>query len=204
MLSLPGSYLRNNKRSLLPLLVIFWIVLISSNGQQPSDSSSSCKLRCPSGIDCITGQVNHLSQFFENGTQISTSSNTYTNKWDGEHCNCPAGLTGLLCEVPYETCADGQHSCYNNGTCIPGQTDYFGNEQMFCDCTNAIDQQQGIRYVGKYCEHAVTIITDETDTTDTTTSENNKDSGTVSEAKSCAGDPDKFCLNDGVCNTQYP
>ena len=55
------------------------------------------------------------------------------------------GWTGILCDQKYETCTNQNgHECYNGGECILGLQDKYGNEQLFCDCSNA----KG--YVGKY------------------------------------------------------
>jgi len=91
----------------------------------------------------------------------------------------------------------------HGGQCIPGLIDDFGNEQLFCDCNNAVDED-GNRYgksyrvflyrplyscktqkltfylvtVGKFCEHQAKVY--------------------------CDDDERRFCVNDGECNSEYP
>jgi hypothetical protein len=60
--------------------------------------------------------------------------------------------------------------------CIPGRLDIYQNEQLFCDCTDALDEN-GNQYVGKFCEHV---------------------------SKENCGSDDQFCVNDGECNIQDP
>jgi hypothetical protein len=64
----------------------------------------------------------------------------------------------------------------NKGKCIPGVVDFYGNLQSFCDCSDAIDEE-GLNYVGKYCEHK--------------------------ETENCDIDG-LFCVNGGACNDAYP
>lgn len=60
--------------------------------------------------------------------------------------------------------------------CIPGLSDFFGNEQLFCDCSDALDEY-GNPFVGKYCE--------------------------VQSKEDC-GSEDLFCVNGGECNPAFP
>lgn len=153
----------------------------------PLDAQNeSCDLLCPTGTTCIIGAVDHPATLFDNSTLDGPlSSNDIT--WTGPHCLCPEGMTGLLCEIPYDSC-DEEHKCYNNGKCIPGQLDYFGNDQLFCDCEDAVDSTQGIVYVGKHCEHAVL----------------SSSKANSNEPNSCQENPNGFCLNGGTCNDKYP
>jgi len=67
--------------------------------------------------------------------------------------------------------------CYHGGQCVPGLSDKYGNDQLFCDCTSAI-ASDGTQYVGKYCETPFEQLCDQ--------------SG------------DTFCVNGGECNPSYP
>lgn len=56
-----------------------------------------------------------------------------------QHCNCPIGWTGVTCEVKYESC-DQHHPCFHGGECILGLVDRFENDQLFCNCDDAVDR----------------------------------------------------------------
>jgi hypothetical protein len=98
------------------------------------------------------------------------------------HCACPPGWTGIMCDHKYESCSDN-HECYHGGECLAGGlTDTFGNEQLFCDCNNAISSD-GTKYVGKYCETPFDKLCDIDD-----------DNASTGEL---------FCVNGGDCNPDY-
>jgi hypothetical protein len=129
-----------------------------------------CDLNCPQSAPCAFGEAELISQASAEGT---------TNI-DGMYCLCPPFLTGILCEVPFESCGDGQHVCLHGGICKSGVL-YDGNQHLYCDCSRAQDEKGNI-YVGKYCEVPLN-----------------------SDVQSCdENDPSKFCLNGGSCNQQYP
>merc|ERR1712232_1243399 len=95
------------------------------------------------------------------------------------YCECPYGWTGVKCDIIFESCSiteTDHHNCYHNGRCIPGLIDKYGHEQLFCDCSNAVDYNNN-QYVGKYCEHP--------------------------SVDYCA-DNKNFCVNGGSCNIDYP
>ena len=137
-----------------------------------------CDLDCPTaiGATCAYGDSPHIV--------LGTTNTTTSTNINGMHCSCPLLYTGLRCEVPYESCGDGQHECYHGGICRQGEVDDFGNVQLFCDCSTATggDDPTAV-FVGKYCQHS-----------------------TVSaESTKCdSSNQDTFCFNQGVCNTQYP
>ena len=75
---------------------------------------------------------------------------------DGKHCACTPNWTGLRCGTEYQSCFlafTKEQNCYNGGKCVPGLQDIYGNEQYYCDCSNA-KNDDGIEFVGKYCEKA--------------------------------------------------
>jgi hypothetical protein len=92
------------------------------------------------------------------------------------------GWTGLFCDKRFETC-DNQagHTCYHGGECIPGLEDKYGNEQLFCDCTNARGSD-GTKYVGKYCESPFEQVCN----------------------PGASDDELIFCVNGGECNPNFP
>jgi hypothetical protein len=95
------------------------------------------------------------------------------------HCDCPPGWTGLLCDRhKYVMCRENNsHSCYHGGKCVPGLADQYGNDQLFCDCSDVI-ATDGTKYVGKYCEMSFGQIYD-------------SDAGGL------------FCVNGGDFNPNY-
>jgi hypothetical protein len=152
---------------------------------------TNCQLACPFNRSCVNQTISQLPKLFDNKTTASLT-------WSGVHCDCPDGLTGLLCEVAYESCNNGEHICYNDGKCISGQIDYFGNEQMFCDCSGAVDVVQGLMYIGKYCEHAVVV------SNSNGMDEKGHLSGNDIVGSLCPNNADHFCVNGGKCNANYP
>ena len=149
--------------SFLAGLMLLASVTITTRAQD------DCTLACPIDAPCVSAQADfsHHSITLEHGT--------------GMHCSCPAGWTGLLCDHKYESCdSEGNHACYHGGECIAGLHDKYGNDQLFCDCTKAIDGVTGQKYVGKYCETPFDKV-----------------------CSSSEGE-DIFCVNGGDCNPDYP
>lgn len=120
-----------------------------------------CDLPCPNEAPCVFANV---------------GTSTYM------HCDCPLFRTGLQCELSYDSCSDSQHVCLHGGTCQTGLLDSYQNVQTFCNCDTAVDSN-GVLYIGKYCEHPSSQVTETSCTTQ---------------------NQDTFCLNGGVCNNQYP
>eukprot|EP00545_Synedropsis_sp_CCMP1620_P011500 CAMPEP_0119014572 /NCGR_PEP_ID=MMETSP1176-20130426/9979_1 /TAXON_ID=265551 /ORGANISM="Synedropsis recta cf, Strain CCMP1620" /LENGTH=673 /DNA_ID=CAMNT_0006967775 /DNA_START=195 /DNA_END=2216 /DNA_ORIENTATION=- len=138
-----------------------------------AQESNTCNLRCHEAAPCEMGDAdfsNHST--YDDGTALSFHSSSNIN---GMHCSCPHGWTGITCNRVYNSC-DGDHKCYNGGACIPGLTDYYGNEQLFCDCSHAMDED-GIPFVGKFCESA---------------------------SEMDCGSEGLYCANGGECNPNYP
>jgi hypothetical protein len=124
-----------------------------------------CTLNCPSDAPCQLGEADFSAHVID----METSHG-------GMHCGCPYGWTGVLCDHKYEAC-DTSHRCYHGGECVPGIQDKYGNDQLFCDCTEAV-ASDGTRFVGKYCETPFEKVCDETG--------------------------EHFCVNGGDCNPDYP
>jgi len=114
---------------------------------------------------------------------------------NGMHCACEKGWTGLRCATPYESCIysginDTGLTCYNGGKCLSGLADIYGNEQLYCDCSNA--SQTTINgnvttYVGKYCD-----IPNAAD-----------DYNHTHETDACNHEKTIFCVNGGSCKNNY-
>eukprot|EP00526_Cylindrotheca_closterium_P003340 CAMPEP_0113661244 /NCGR_PEP_ID=MMETSP0017_2-20120614/33324_1 /TAXON_ID=2856 /ORGANISM="Cylindrotheca closterium" /LENGTH=1467 /DNA_ID=CAMNT_0000575921 /DNA_START=83 /DNA_END=4486 /DNA_ORIENTATION=- /assembly_acc=CAM_ASM_000147 len=133
--------------------------------------SQECTLECPTDAPCQMGSADLAAHKISLGEDAPVHQN-------GMHCACPYGWTGILCDHKYESCDNSSgHKCYHGGECVPGMKDKFGNEQLFCDCINAVGSD-GTRYVGKYCE-------------------------TPSE-KLCDAEGKNFCVNGGDCNPDFP
>jgi hypothetical protein len=61
--------------------------------------------------------------------------------------------------------------------CIPGLEDFYENQQLFCDCSDAVDEN-GNPYVGKFCE--------------------------LPSKDNCGTEDDGlFCVNGGECNPSF-
>jgi hypothetical protein len=69
----------------------------------------------------------------------------------------------------------------HGGSCIPGLQDVYGNGQLYCDCTNAIETINAtlVTYVGKYCK--IPSIAD----------------ADTPETVACNTDKSIFCVNGG-------
>lgn len=99
----------------------------------------SKNLNCNHDASCIRGVANftvHLN-IPVNNTLVNADF-LATSQIDNQHCSCPIGWTGVTCEVKYESC-DQHHPCFHGGQCILGLNDRFGNDQLFCNCDNAVD-----------------------------------------------------------------
>jgi len=58
---------------------------------------------------------------------------------DGE-CQCDPNYSGADCSIPFETCEDGERTCFNGSTCVRNnQRDPNTNKYKYhCDCTKAV------------------------------------------------------------------
>jgi hypothetical protein len=77
----------------------------------------------------------------------------------GMYCSCPAGYTGLQCEIKFVVCGeDGvdTHTCFNGSDCVKERTD-TGSVFYRCEC-DAANSILDASYAGKFCEHASTIF----------------------------------------------
>ena len=101
-----------------------------------------------------------------------------TDSATNHHCRCNPGWTGVSCDVAFHACDGTTHKCYHGGECVLGLIDKYDNEQLYCNCDNAVDDD-GTQWVGKYCEQTSMVQCD-------------------------AINPGRFCLNGGQCNDEYP
>ena len=150
------------------------LLLVLAHYVVDSNQSSSCGLNCFDHGICQAGAANFsIHPTKANGAPLDIHVETQRN---GFHCRCNAGYTGLLCGVKYEDCSNSDHICYNGGKCILGLSDIYGNDQLYCDCSEAIDEH-GVPYVGKYCE--------------------------IPKTETCDEAGDFFCVNGGWCKSDY-
>lgn len=156
-----------------------------------SDSGSTeveCTLDCLNGSVCVKGNQSLVGHATQPSTGLALTFHEELHR-DGWHCDCPPGLTGLLCGETYENCNDGEHVCYNGGSCIPGLEDRYGNEQLYCNCETAIDKQNPTKqYKGKYCEQEIVIDVGECD-----------EGGVCQHGGTCKVSPDFHSLNPCDC-----
>lgn len=110
-------------------------------GQVPS----TCHLGCRNGGTCKIGASSWQKYYRGKGG--------WTNPFDLQHCECPTGYTGLLCENAGTPCGDD--SCRNGGSCIISSNP-DGSNKYFCDCTTAISSDGVKKYAGQYCENEAT------------------------------------------------
>lgn len=136
----------------------------------------SCCLQVTSGADCTLNCPNDAPCQIGAGDFSAHTTANIEQTYGSMHCGCPYGWTGVLCDHKYETC-DNNHKCYHGGECVPGMKDKYGNDQLFCDCSNAV-MSDGTKYVGKYCETPFEKI--------------------------CDDEGNDFCVNGGDCNPEYP
>ena len=185
--------------------------------QTNENNNVDCPLVCMNGSICMEGDQSTEGHGMDPTTGGPLEFHEETNR-NGWFCNCQQGWTGLQCELGFESCNDGQHVCYHGGKCIPGLEDEYGNEQLYCDCDDAIDPDQPTkRFTGKYCEEVIPNISECDERTETC-----KNGGVCnhvpedSELEPCECQPgfrgkyceyvedsvpgcSKECLNGGVC-----
>lgn len=73
---------------------------------------------------------------------------------DGE-CQCEPNYTGVDCSIPYETCEDGERTCFNGSTCVRNNhRDATTNKYKYhCDCTKALGTSA---FAGLQCRQQAT------------------------------------------------
>jgi hypothetical protein len=96
---------------------------------------------------------------------------------DLQHCICPKGWFGVLCDKKVELCNDGQHVCLNGAKCVFDDDD----ERWGCNCDPA--QTADSRYAGAYCQHKASEYC------------------TLDDMPGLGDDNMAFCVNGGMCLT---
>jgi hypothetical protein len=135
------------------------------------NNDDACTLNCPLDAPCVFGEITTTRLGSTTYITASDDASSSTTKRQ-QHCACPPGWTGIMCDTKYESCSSVD-KCFHGGKCVAGAAvDEFGNSQLVCDCSTA---QSTTKYVGKYCEHAM-------------------------EQQCDVQNPDLFCVNGGECN----
>lgn len=104
---------------------------------------TKCQLGCENGGQCQLGASTW--HHFYRGFQTSYGQ-SWQNPLDLQHCECPEGFTGTLCEIRGEKC--GSDYCHHNGKCVQKETTN-GPVEHYCDCSET-------KHAGEFCEHEPT------------------------------------------------
>jgi hypothetical protein len=115
---------------------------------------TNCQLGCENGGQCHLG-ASTWQHYYRGFTTAYGQS--WTNPLDLQHCTCPEGYTGTLCEIRGVKC--GSDYCHNNGKCVRMESASAGANggstvvvaENYCDCT-------GTDHAGEFCEHAATTF----------------------------------------------
>lgn len=103
-----------------------------------------CSLDCANGGVCAKGLQDYgiLNQFSPGAQHIIDQSSNENL----EHCKCPEGFTGLLCERRAELCGDdARHVCFHGAECIQDSQNNWS-----CNCLPST--------AGEYCQHQDPVI----------------------------------------------
>ena len=149
------------------------------NSETPTDASK-CDLQCKNGGKCRVGAKDNslFSQF--RGMGLEKFANITHLNW--EHCVCPDGFFGIMCEHQLEVCPGGQHVCLHGSKCKPIDETQPGDKTHFCDCEDAGNDALQ-KFAGKFCQYESTDIC------------------TKTNGKPGTGKADyAFCVNNGRCN----
>ena len=70
-------------------------------------------------------------------------------------CQCEPNYSGADCSIPFETCEDGERTCFNGSTCVRNnKRDPVTNKYKYhCDCTKAVGVSS---YAGLQCQEQAT------------------------------------------------
>jgi hypothetical protein len=130
-----------------------------------------CHLGCRNGGQCKLGAPS-WQHYYRN-----TGGGGWTNPLDLQHCSCPEGYTGILCELKGAPCGDSY--CHHGGKCVHTLQD-DGSNKFNCDCSNAKNSNGDVAYAGNFCEHEATSFC-------SVSTDNNGN---------------HFCVNGGACQSQ--
>jgi hypothetical protein len=95
-------------KTLVLLAFSFWPLTSAINTPVPCGPVES-PIFCHNGATCQEGQADFTEHILPDGSILEI----HTTDIDGDdyHCGCTPGWTGIQCDVPVMSCADGQHRC---------------------------------------------------------------------------------------------
>jgi hypothetical protein len=127
-----------------------------------------CDLECKEGT-CRNGkkELGYLSDI-----AATTAHLNQTATEEFQHCVCPNGYVGLLCEHKVALCPEGEHLCLHGALCTTNGDD------ASCDCSTT-DSDLAPVFAGDHCEHPATQVC------------------TIGEPGPAK--PLSFCVNFGTC-----
>jgi hypothetical protein len=132
------------------------------------DAVKDCTLDCQNGGLCRLGE-----------DKDAPRENQYLNpnKGDYQHCECPAGFLGELCETTSDAC--GGINCLNGSVCKTRTDPATNRDEPYCDC-ESISTSAGFNFfAGQYCQYESNAICAQAD------------------------DVTYFCVNDGSCQQAF-
>jgi hypothetical protein len=135
---------------------------LTINPENPPETAApyQCRLSCANGGSCVKG-VKDSSQHGALADVIGSVAHlnmTYDESLF-EHCVCPPGFIGLMCEHSVKTCVganDEEHICLHDSECL-----LDSNGKPYCDCQNAtswIDGHMETAFAGASCQHPASDI----------------------------------------------
>lgn len=125
------------------------------SGIEAWGSSSGCDLPCRNKGVCKISRQRDLQGDTE-FTDAVTNNNVHRSLQQRPHCMCPAGFTGILCEIEYVRCKSAQDSCFNGEPCQRAVDD-FGTEFYHCEC-DGVKSDLSLPSGQKFCEHVSTTF----------------------------------------------
>lgn len=111
-----------------------------------------CNVQCRNGGECRTGLADRT--FFKEFNDIKhlVHSNDPTLGNMLQHCVCPKGFTGPVCEHKIEVCGEDEFLAPGNHICLLGGSCQKKNNKYECKCEENV--------AGEYCQHKATSICD--------------------------------------------
>lgn len=120
--------------------------------ETPKEEVETCELMCRNGGQCRTGAKDN-SLFSQFGADLDKYNVTNIN-W--EHCVCPEGFFGMLCEHQLDMCPGGEHVCLHGSKCVAvNETNPDGSDHV-CDCEHGFNSLE--KFAGKFCQYESTDI----------------------------------------------